>query len=285
MLLKATLFLADFAHKHGHLTKDDGIVEDKADEDCEHIHDFEVGAGAHFVATECQDCHVEHDHVLVPLIHRLKVIEAFVADTLDINEVEWRNPLLLYGHNHIEDATDDVQSKKHDKDEFENLDHCFLVFLELKFFNNFSEARDSSDFQNLEQLQKSISDKWPGNGRHEVDKEHSLHVTNCNLLPVAHLFTFNAKVSGPELHHDVDQEEEVGKVSEHFVTHVVIEAGQHELEADGKRGNDGEHENHHVPNLLALVHVVDNWDTAFLCKTEQYLIRFKVVELTDDFGR
>ena len=95
LLLKAAFFLADFAHKHGHLTKDDGIVEDEADEDCKHIHDFEVGAGAHFVATECQDCHVEHDHVLVPLIHRLKVIEAFVADTLDIDEVEWRNPLLL----------------------------------------------------------------------------------------------------------------------------------------------------------------------------------------------
>ena len=114
LLLEATLLLANFTHEHCHLTEDDSVVENEADKNGEDVDDLKVSTGSHLVTTESQYGHVEHDHVLVPLVDGFEVIETSIADALDVNEVKWRHPFSIQFNDQKEDAADDVQRKKHD---------------------------------------------------------------------------------------------------------------------------------------------------------------------------
>lgn len=151
------------------------------------------------------------------------------------------------------------------QNELENLDHGFLVLTELQLLNDFCEAGDSGDLENLEEGEGADVSPGPGDRRNQVDHEHAFHVALRDFLSVSNFFAFHTEVGGSELNEDVDEEDDVGELSGQLVPgHVAEGVDQHELEADGETRKHRQHQDEHVPNKLQLVHVIDDRDTALL---------------------
>lgn len=248
LVLESAFLLRNIADKDGHLTKNDGVIQNKTDQHDENVYDFEVCPRAHFVATECQDGHVEDDHVLVPRVDLLHIVESVVVATLDVDKVERRYPLLLCFDNDIPDAANDVHNEQESQNEFENLDHGFLILLQFELLDDLRKASDTRDLEYFEQLEQLFLEDTPWERRNQIDKEHALDVTPGNLLPVLDLLALDREVRRAKLHENVDGEQEVDKVGDPLVDIIILNFADDKFETDAERGHNSKKEDKHVPN-------------------------------------
>jgi len=165
-----------------------------------------------------------------------------------------------------------VHRKQQTQNELADLYHSFLALLELHLLNDFRKARYACHLEDLKQGQRGHGiNSRPRYRSDQVDEEHAANVARGYLFPVADLLALHAEVSRPELHENVDEEGDVGEVAKSFVLRVGVERDQHKLEAYGEGGDDSEHQDKHVPDLLPLAHVIYDRDPTFLYDTENWL--------------
>lgn len=131
LILERTLFLGNVTDQDCHLTENDSVIKNQANEHDEDVYDLRGGTWSHFVSAQGKDGHVQDNHVLVRVVDFLKIVEAVITAPLDIDEVKGRHPLLRNAHDLKPDATNDVHDQEQGQDELEYLNHGFLVLLEL----------------------------------------------------------------------------------------------------------------------------------------------------------
>ena len=204
LLLEVTLFLGNVTDQDGHLTENDSVVKNQANEHNKNVYDLPGGTRSHFVTTQGKDGHVQDNHVLIHVVDLLKIVKAVVTAPLDIDKVEGWHPLFRRIHNHKPNAANDVHDQEQGQDELEYLNHSFLVLLELQLLNDFGKAGDSGDFEDFEQLEWADIENRPRNGSNEIDKEHAFNVANCNPFLVSHFLTSRRKISRSELNKNID---------------------------------------------------------------------------------